>query len=280
MNEKIGLIQIDGTMPNLALMKLSAFYKQKGFDVTFIDLSMLGIKNWIASKIFVGGSGYNLKADLPKEIEEITPDYEGFKLNYSLGFTSRGCFRNCDFCIVQEKEGMIREANMDWIKHTKAILYDNNFLASPKWKEKLQYFIDNDIKVSINQAMDIRLINEENARMLLKLKSYDWKFKKRTYYFAFDDVKLEPIIREKVAFLKSLGFNPRWLMFYILCGFNSTHAEDLKRVEIIKGFGSIPYIMKYNDRTDDIWLNHFDRYVNMLFYQFMPLEVLSLFFLL
>lgn len=112
MKQKIGLIQIDGTMPNLALMKLSAFYKQKGFDVIFIDLSTLGIKNWIASKIFVGGSGYDLKADLPKEIEEITPDYEGFKLDHSIGFTSRGCFRNCDFCIVQEKEGAIKEVNM------------------------------------------------------------------------------------------------------------------------------------------------------------------------
>ena len=269
---KIGLIQIDGTMPNLALMKLSAFYKQKGFEVVFIDLSSFGIKDWIASKVFAGGSGYDLKADLPNEIEEITPDYEGFKTDYSLGFTSRGCVRNCDFCIVREKEGMIKEVSMDWIKHTKAILWDNNFLASPKWKEKLYYFIDNDIKVSFNQALDIRLITEENARILLNVKAYDWKFNKRTYYFAFDNPKLEGIVKAKIELLLSLGFNPKWLMFYILCGFDTTHQEDIRRFEIIKNYGCIPYIMKYNDRKDDVWLNHFDRWVNRKYYEFVPFE--------
>lgn len=271
-SEKIGLIQIDGKMPNLALMKMSSFYKQKGFDVTFIDLSTMGIKKWIASKIFVGGSGYDLKADLPKEIEELTPDYEGFKLNYSLGFTTRGCVRNCDFCIVREKEGILKEVNMNWIKHTKAILIDNNFLASSIWKEKLQYFIDNNIKICIIQAMDIRLITEENAKMLLKVKSYDRKFKTKGYYFAFDDPKLEPIIRKKIEFLIKLGFNPKWLMFYVLVGYNTTHEEDLKRAEILMEYGCKPYIMKFNDRTDDKWLNHFDRWINRKCYEFIPLE--------
>ncbi len=272
MNQKIGLIQVDGTMPNLALMKLSSFYKQKGFDVTFIDLSSLGIKNWLASKVFVGGSGYDLKASLPSEIEEMTPDYEGFKLDYSIGFTSRGCIRNCDFCIVREKEGLIKELNMDWIKHTKAVLLDNNFLASPKWKEKLQYFIDNDIKVCITQAMDIRLINEENATMLLKVKSYDKTFQTKGYYFAFDSPKLEDVVIEKVNFLKDLGFNSRWFMFYVLAGFDTTHEEDFRRFKVLTELGCKPYIMKYNDRKDDKWLNHFDRWVNRKYYEFVPFE--------
>jgi len=272
MSKRIGLIQIDGTMPNLALMKLSAFYKSRGFDVIFIDLSNFGIKNWFASKVFVGGSGYDLKADLPKEIEEIAPDYNGFKTDYSIGFTSRGCIRNCDFCIVREKEGMIKETNMDWIKHTKAILLDNNFLASPNWEEKLQYFIDNDIKVCFTQGLDIRLINEENAKLLLKVKAYTRKFNKRSYYFAFDDPTLEKIVIEKVKLMKKLGFNSKWLMFYILVGFNTTHDEDYRRFKIIKDLGCIPYIMKYNDRKDDVWLNHFDRWINRKYYEFVKFE--------
>jgi hypothetical protein len=272
MKQKIGLIQVDGIMPNLALMKLSAFYKSKGFDVIFFDLSGFKVKNWIASKVFVGGSGYDLKAELPKEIEEITPDYEGFKTNYSIGFTSRGCIRNCDFCIVREKEGMIREVNMDWIKHTKVILLDNNFLASSNWKEKLQYFIDNKIKVNFNQGLDIRLINKENAEMLLRVKAYDKNFKIRAYYFAFDDPKIEKIVVEKVKLLQELGFKSKWLMFYVLCGFNTTHEEDYRRFKILLNLGCVPYIMKYNDRKDDLWLNHFDRYVNRKYYEFINFE--------
>ena len=41
---KVGLIQIDGKMPNLALMKLAAWHRKKGDDVRIIDLSTLGIK--------------------------------------------------------------------------------------------------------------------------------------------------------------------------------------------------------------------------------------------
>ena len=36
---KIGLIQIDGKIPNLALMKLAAFHKSKGDNVEIIDIS-------------------------------------------------------------------------------------------------------------------------------------------------------------------------------------------------------------------------------------------------
>ena len=32
-------------------------------------------------------SGYAIKEQLPKDIEEITPDYERFGLDYSIGFT-------------------------------------------------------------------------------------------------------------------------------------------------------------------------------------------------
>lgn len=269
---KIGLIQTDGIMPNVALMKMSAFYKSKGQDVHFIDLSTLGIKKWIASKIFVGGSGYDLRADLPKDIEEIVPDYKKFNKDYSIGFTSRGCIRNCDFCIVRSKEGSIHEVNMDWIKHTKAVIMDNNFLASPKWKEKLQYFINNNIKVNFNQGLDIRLINRENVKILFEVKAYDIKFKRRSYYFAFDDPKLESIIKEKIKLLVDIGFRSNWLFFYMICGFNTTHEEDIRRFNIIKDLGCVPYIMKFNDIKNDKWLNHFDRYVNGRFYQLIKLE--------
>lgn len=259
-------------MPNLALMKLSTFYKSKGYDVTFIDLSSFEIDSWFGSKIFTGGSGINLEQDLPDEIEILTPDYEKFKLNYSIGFTSRGCIRKCDFCIVKEKEGMIKEVNMDWIKHSKVILLDNNFLASPKWREKLEYFIDNKIKVCFTQANDIRLINKENAEILLKVMSYDRKFSKKSYYFAFDDIKLEIVIREKIDLMKSIGFNPKSFMFYILCGFNSSHEDDYRRFQIIKNYGCVPYIMRFNNKKSAIWLNHFSRYINRKYYEFIPFE--------
>ena len=187
--------------PNLALMKLGAWHKKRGDEVTLIDISSTQFDRIYASKVFIGGSGVDLKSELPKEIELQIPDYELFKTDYSIGFTSRGCIRDCGFCIVREKEGWIEEAPFDWIVSDKVLILDNNFLASPKWREKLEFFIRQKLKVSFNQGLDIRLINEENAKLLSETRYYDYKFKSRRLYFSFDDPKLETIVKEKCQIL-------------------------------------------------------------------------------
>lgn len=267
---KIALIQIDGKMPNLALMKLARYHKDKGDDVIIIDISDQQYDRIYGSKIFMGGSGYDLKAELPKDIELLTPDYEKFKLDHSIGFTSRGCIRDCGFCIVREKEGDFKDVNMGWIKHNKVIVMDNNFLASCKWKEKLQFFIDNKIKVNFNQGLDIRLINKENAEMLAKVKSYDHKFNRRAIYFAFDNIAFEDIIKTNTQILINAGIKSNWIMFYVLCGYDTTLEQDLKRIEIIKDLGCIPYVMRYHKK--DPILNKLSKYINRRYYQIMSWE--------
>jgi len=167
-------------------MKISAYHKMKGdsvgFNIKNPDLvyiscifswnrsKALGIaKFWesIGCRVKIGGTGIDLKNNLPYEIEHIMPDYALYNLDYSIGFTSRGCIRNCPWCIVPKKEGGIKDhASLDeflYPSHKKLILYDNNFLASPKWHENLKELIRRKIKVSFNQGLDIRLIDNENA---------------------------------------------------------------------------------------------------------------------
>ena len=127
---KVGLIQIDGKLPNLALMKLARFHKNKGDNITILDLSTHKFDRLYGSKIFMGGSGYDIKSILPEGIEAQIPDYKSFKTDYSIGFTTRGCIRDCGFCIIKEKEGEFRDVDFSWIKHSKVLLLDNNFLAS------------------------------------------------------------------------------------------------------------------------------------------------------
>ncbi|GAH86063.1 unnamed protein product, partial [marine sediment metagenome] len=44
----------------------------------------------------LGGSGIDLKAELPPEVEHLMPDYSLYPgIDSSMGFTSRGCIRNC-----------------------------------------------------------------------------------------------------------------------------------------------------------------------------------------
>ena len=106
---KVAVIQVDGKWPNLALMKIATWHRDRGDEVVFFDLSGEKLDRVYASKIFTGGSGYDLKARFSPNIELVTPDYSLFKMTKGekIGFTSRGCIRHCDFCIVAEKEGGI-----------------------------------------------------------------------------------------------------------------------------------------------------------------------------
>jgi hypothetical protein len=273
--QRIGLIQIDGKLPNLALMKLAKFYEEKGHEVFFVDLSTIKADFWFGSKIFMGGSGYDIKAELPKDIEEITPDYEKFKLDYSIGFTSRGCIRNCEFCIVKEKEGMFHDVDMSWIKQKKVLLLDNNFLASSNWREKLQHFIDNKIKVCFNQGLDLRLITEEKAQMLSKVDYRDDQFKTKRIYFAWDNIKDEEMIINGIGRLISVGIKPQNIMIYVLVGFNSTFDEDMYRTQKLIDLKVKPFIMQFNQNSikkRDHKLIDLARWINKRYYKLMEFK--------
>lgn len=263
---KVALIQVDGKWPNPALMKLSAWHKKRGDEVTLIDLSTHSFERIYGSKIFIGGTGVDLKSELPEDIELQVPDYELFKTNYSIGFTSRGCIRDCGFCIVKEKEGWIRETPFDWIQSPKVILLDNNFLASPMWKDKLEFFIRQKLKVCFSQGLDIRLITEENAKLLSHVKYYDNHFHRRRLYFAFDFPELEHIIIAKVKLINQANIPSKHLMFYVLVGYNTTFKQDYRRFEVLEKLGCLPFIMLYND-TRDSKLRKFARWVNKRYYK-------------
>ena len=112
----IGLIDVDGhNYPNYALMKISAYHKAKGdsvewytpfqhYDIVYMakvftftpDYGQV-ISN--ADEIIKGGTGYDIKSRLPKEIENTTSiDYFIYpQFNFSIEFMSRGCIRHCPF---------------------------------------------------------------------------------------------------------------------------------------------------------------------------------------
>jgi len=285
------LIDVDSTIPNLALMKISASHKlhgdqvalnrcSRGFNPEEVHVSCLfsknrgkalGIPKMFNCPVKIGGYGVN-NIQLPDRIEHIMPDYKLYpNMDFSMGYTSRGCIRKCPFCKVPSTEGHIRNhASIGefWNpKHKKVILLDNNFLASPKWKENIEFLLNHQIKVSICQGLDIRLVNDQNAFWLKQIDSRTITFKTKMYYFAFDNPKIEKAVIQGVSILKSQGISPYKLTFYVLCGFNSSHEEDMHRFEILRSLGVNAYIMKYNDRKDDVWLNHFDRWVNRHFYK-------------
>ena len=123
---KVKLVDVDSRIPNLALMKLSRYHKDQGDKVGFrIDNPDKVYVSAVFSKssditimedfgeveVVKGGSGISLDKELPNEVEDMKPDYSLYPdCNYSLGFTTRGCDRNCGFCIVHQKEGNFKHS--------------------------------------------------------------------------------------------------------------------------------------------------------------------------
>lgn len=257
---KVLLIDVDSKIPNLALMKISAYHKSVGdtvgFNVSNPDIVFASIvfskngwkgngikKIYKNSKVFIGGSGYDLESELPDHIEKLKPDYDLYPdMNYSIGFTSRGCIRKCEFCIVWKKEGFFKPIGDIYDfwneKHNHLVILDNNILADKDHFFKIsEQIINEGLTVDFNQGLDIRLVDDEIAVILKELNV------KPDYRFAWDNVNDEKKIINGINILK--GFGIKRSLFYVLVGFNSSYEDDLYRLNRLKELDQRAYVMRY-----------------------------------
>jgi hypothetical protein len=262
------LIDIDSTIPNLALHKIAKFHEARGDSVHW-NLPMLrhAVDKIYASCIFtknkaeadewaeyganVGGTGYDLRIKLPDEIEN-------FPCRINWGFTTRGCIRRCPFCFVPEKEGMIHTVGdlYDvWDGQSKdVVLMDNNILALPDHFFKIAGQLRKEkVRVNFNQGLDHRLLT---SRICEELKT----IRHREYYFAFDSIKDMDRVGKAIELLNDAGLKRNtWLT---LVGFDSTIEEDIARLDYLKERNQNAYVMRYNGRRDSKMLNHLSRWAN------------------
>lgn len=229
-------------------------------------------------KVEIGGSGVDLKKELPIEMRNNVPDYSIYNLDYSMGFITRGCDRCCPWCIVYKKEGRLRlDGTFNQILypgHNKLILMDNNLLLHPDHPKILQGMIDRNLQVSFNQGLDIRCITYQNAALLAKIKCRDAKFNVPRLYFSWDTLGIEREVAMGISKLNDAGVPSSQCFFYVLCGFNVSKVDytwdyflknDWYRFQAIRNFGAKAFIMKYNRRKDIPLLNAFSRWVNFMY---------------
>jgi hypothetical protein len=270
---KISLVDVDSKIPNLALMKLSAYHKARGDSVKPYDPLFDRPDLIYASKTFdfsrdydyfpndipviKGGIAYEPKSKLSDEIDSMCPDYFLYNCEYAMGFTTRGCIRRCPFCKVWQSEGHIRAVGdiYDfWTGQTHLKLLDNNLTAMPDRFEVIcKQLIEEKVKVDFSQGLDIRLITDDMAELLSKVKR--WK----RIHFAFDGLDLEQAVRSGIERLTKY-IHPDQLTFYVLIGYNTTPEEDLYRVELLRSLRVNPFVMPYNKR--DRYQMRFARWVN------------------
>lgn len=242
-----------------------------------INKEMVKITN--CDRVYFGGTGYDETIKLPQEIDDCLQNYSAYPdVKESTEFLTRGCIRDCYFCLVRQKEGYLHEYRslesvLSNYNGEKIRFFDNNFLAWEKANEVMKILIRKQIPVSFNEGLDIRLINDENARLLSELNYYPTE-----YIFAFDNYNLLPIIKEKTDILKK--YLDDWkLKYYVFTDADKKISDVLARVIWCKDNKILPYIMRYdncycvennNFYTDlTAWCNQVAQFKKRTFQQFM-----------
>ena len=283
----IGLVDSDlldkGTkFPNLALMKLSAYFKQKGSKTRLINYSQINNFDRVyISKVFdytktpdlskfktdiiKGGTGFYFDKAPPLEdkIEHHKPDYSLYEpfvkekikerqikskwkyyLDYDIGFTTRGCFRQCSFCINRNKNKVCKHSQVNEFvtKSNKYItLLDDNILGFGGWRGILEKLMSTGKYFEYKQGMDMRLMTEEKAKILNEAKYHG------DYIFAFDNLDDKTKLIPKIKVWNK--YKSKQTKFYVLVGFHESGYKDVfnmfERIKILMKLGCIPYIMRH-----------------------------------
>jgi hypothetical protein len=279
------LIQIDGKLPNLALMRIAAHHREQGDRVELRRGADFGglfdepFELVYASTIFessrplarrvlatypdavIGGTGW----DLVRRLEDIgvttgNLDYSIYpEYRRSIGFAMRGCRLRCPFCVVPTKEGRARAEGTiaeiwrgdPWPREV--VLLDNDFFGNPEWRARLEEARDGRFKVCFTQGINARILTAEQAEGIASVDYRDSEMSKRRLYTAWDNSRDEARFFAGLELLCKNGVRPRHLLVYMLIGFapGETHADRDYRRRKLREFGALPYPMPFH-RTREL----------------------------
>lgn len=183
-------------------------------------------------------------AGIFKETEELKPAYDLVpKWDGSIVFASRGCKRHCPYCAVWRIEGSINSCkrtikHMIHAKHTRVILWDNNILQSPHWRDIFDELIELGKWVDFNQGLDARLVTNEVAEKLSKMKL-------RCVRIAYDYNSMESSVKRAIERFSACGIRKRSILIYTLYNFKDSPDDFFGRMRDILGWGAVVYPMRY-----------------------------------
>lgn len=249
--------------PNLAVMKISRYEKEKGNAVKLLlDYTDLNeCSRAYVSKVFTdtpfpdeyrslpqvqyGGTGFffDKAQPLPFDIEHTKPDYhiydrwvldrltKGEKrqtldayLNYSIGFLTRGCFRGCPFCVNQNaKRSCVHSPVSEFLDPSRKKIY----LLDDNFLAcgEWERLLD-----EVNETgKPFRFHQGLDERLLTEKKIRKLFAAKLTgdLIFAFDDIADTPVIVDKLSMIQKLyPEHKKSLKFYCFTGFDRADGWD------------------------------------------------------
>ena len=283
------LLQLDGKLPNLALMRIAHHHRSRG---DYVWLRGAGNEAALqprmdepepshvyASAIFertqpladavrrtwpgavVGGTGVDPTFRLSEVgIDDDGPvDYTDYpRWSSSLGFSQRGCRLRCGFCVVPRKEGGIHGGRTiadiwrgsPWPRHV--VLLDNDFFGNPAWMDRVDELRAGRYRVCLTQGINARSLTDDQAAALASVDYRDGRMESRRLYTALDNPRDTGRFVAGLERLVAHGVRPGHIMVYMLIGYwpGETHEHRAERLRTIRDFGALPYPMPYRRDAD------------------------------
>lgn len=266
---------------SLPLMKISTYHKAKGDNVEWHNPMLVcdllycskvfsseftsdNLYTHNADKVIKGGTGYNLQDNLPFDIEHQYPNYVLYNMTTAVGFITRGCPNNCEFCICSKKEGLqskqVAEVTEFWKDQSKITLFDPNVLACKDRERIFKQLAATKAEIRFEQGLDARFITDDSIALLKTIKISE-------FYFAWDLEKNSDRIKHGLLQMKKaypkLGYSS--FCVYVLVNYNTDWQFDIHRIDWLKANGFDPYVMIYEKWNADKKYLHLQRAVNNKF---------------
>lgn len=235
-------------------------------------------------KVKYGGTGffYDKAPPLPDEIEHSRPDYDLYTewiqeqitaapekqrpkirkrlsayIDYSIGFTTRGCIRGCSFCVNKNyRQSLIHSPVKEFLDESRKYicLLDDNVFACAQWKQVFHDLQSTGKRFQFKQGCDERLLTKEKCVELFERSKWIGD-----YIFAFDNIKDRDVIEKNIGLIRQCKVNGN-IKFYVFCGYNHDMpgnyneafwlkdiVDTFERISILASFGCLPYIMRFKD---------------------------------
>jgi len=190
----------------------------------------------MGKSVQVGGPAVKCRPHLFNGVASVSGDIDALpRHNPNATRSTKGCPRNCPFCIVR-----LIEPTFEELPHyvPRPIVCDNNFLACSK-----RHF-DNVVdslkplkQVDFNQGLDIRYMDSYRISRLCEL---DLKWLR----VAWDNVNEEMAFRDGVQTVTRC-FPASRIIVYVLMGFCDTPDDALYRLQTIRSLGLKAFPMRY-----------------------------------
>lgn len=301
----IGLIDVDGKIPNLALMKLSTYYKQAGEQAEWVKpggeyehiyaASIFTrshkkcecLQEMYGDKLEIGGTGWDVHKVLPDAVEYCNPDYSLYNAE-DIARKMRGIgTREHKLKKAQQivnagmgftSRGCIRKCPFCFVPKKEGPLRQESEIAdiiNPRSNVIILH--DNNLTADpycidkLHEIRDRGLIVDINQGCDIRImtdeiaQALSEVRHLHSLHYAWDLMGYENQVLEGINVLKRYVKTYKHMCF-VLIGFDTTPEQDFYRFRKLTEQKIDPFAMIYNERKTP-YLRHFARWVNSRIYK-------------